>query len=97
MDNKRRLWQERLGHRLGLTRGSTAVWYLIPRVVDVLLGGGSVPAFCMMGQVGRELGSLHILIRGVHICRVPGPGLLVPLAAFGERRLQHKGTRDSHP
>lgn len=62
------------------------VWYLAPRVAGILLGRGSVTSVHVMGGVGREPGFLHVLIRGVHICRVPGPGLFAPGAAFGERR-----------
>lgn len=57
--------------------------YLVSRVADVLLGRGSAPAFHVVGQVGRDLlGSVHIFIRSVHVCRVRGPGLLTPGAAF---------------
>lgn len=67
-------------------------------MADVLLGGGSAPAFQVVRQAGSELwGSLHILIRGVHVCRVGGPGLLHPGAAFGGRRLQYEDSRDSQP
>lgn len=65
--------------------------YLVSRVADVLLGRGSAPAFHMVGQVGRDLlGSIHILIRGVHVCRVRGPGLLAPGAAFWREKASVK-------
>lgn len=57
-------------------------------MADVLLRGGSVSTFHEVGWVGRGLGSPHLLIRGVHVCRVPGPGWLIPGNAFGDRKAQ---------
>lgn len=80
--------------------------YLVSRVADVLLGRGSAPAFHVVGQVGRDLlGSVHIFVRSVHVCRVWGPGLFTPGAAFwrekasvqrSQRFIQTPG-HQSHP